>query len=169
MVFLDASNLRQFCHSGRTTLTRENLAFRNLPIGGASILSNIFFFNPPKGAAGREDMPLRKKLEEMDFIGATFIISAVVCILLALQWAGSTRAWSSPTIIGLLVGFVILLAIFCVIQWKLGEKATIPPRIFFQRTILGGAWYFFFMEVVVNTVSAPCVRAMGSCSNDCFP
>lgn len=96
----------------------------------------------------------------MDFVGATFIISSVICILLALQWAGSKKAWNSPTIIGLIIGFVILLAVFCIIQWKLGEKATIPPRIFFQRTIFGGAWYFFFMEIVVNAVSAPTLETI---------
>lgn len=100
-------------------------------------------------------MPLRQKLQEMDFIGATFLISAVVCVLLALQWGGSTKAWDSPTVLGLLVGFGVLLAIFCVIQWKLGEQATIPPRIFFQRTVSGGAWYFFFMEIVINAVRTP--------------
>lgn len=73
--------------------------------------------------------------------------------MLALQWAGTIEEWRSPTTTGLLFGSFVLVVVFAVTQWHLGEYAIIPPRIFFQRTVFGEAWYFFFMQAVVVTVS----------------
>jgi hypothetical protein len=61
----------------------------------------------------------------------------IICILLALQWGGTKYAWGSGRIIALLVLFVVLIAVFIVIQIKKGDRGTVPPRIFTQRTVLG--------------------------------
>ena len=36
----------------------------------------------------------------------------MVCLILALQWGGSTYAWSAPRMIGLLVTFAVTFVIF---------------------------------------------------------
>jgi hypothetical protein len=68
---------------------------------------------------------------------------AVVCILLALQWGGTTYAWHNGRIIALFVLFGILIIVFLTIQWRMQEDATVPPRIFKIRTIWPCAIYQF--------------------------
>ena len=65
----------------------------------------------------------------------------VVCLLLALQWGGSRYEWSDGRIIALLVIFGVLMIIFIAIQFWKKDNATVPPRVFKQRSIAAGAWY----------------------------
>jgi len=65
----------------------------------------------------------------------------IVCLLLALQWGGSTYAWSSGRIIALFVVFGILLITFVGIQFWMQDNATVPPRVLKQRTVAAGAWF----------------------------
>lgn len=44
---------------------------------------------------------LMAKLKQMDFLGATLLVAAVSCLLLALQWGGATYPWRSSIVIGL--------------------------------------------------------------------
>lgn len=85
------------------------------------------------------------KLKHTDPLGCFCFVAAVCCLLLALQWGGQSRPWNSSTIIGLLVGFGLLSCVFGYIQWKLGERATIPLRILRQRSILTGSGTLFFL------------------------
>lgn len=50
------------------------------------------------------------------------------------------------------MGAVLLLVAFGVVQWRKGEKATIPLRIFRQRSIFMGAVYLFFLEMAIYAV-----------------
>lgn len=60
----------------------------------------------------------------------------MICLLLALQWGGSTYPWKSSKIIGLFVGFGLLASIFIFSQIKLGDRGTLPPRLFRNRNVL---------------------------------
>lgn len=113
----------------------------NLPIGGVTILGIIFFLQNPERLENNK--PLRARLKELDFLGAFFLIPAVVCLLLALQWGGTQYAWNSATIIGLFCGFGGLIIIFIAVQIKLGERATIPLRIFTTRSVFFSAMFSF--------------------------
>ena len=64
-----------------------------------------------------------------------------MCLLLALQWGGSTYAWKDGRIIALLVLFGVLAIAFIAIQFWKQETATVPPRIFKQRSIASGFWF----------------------------
>ena len=68
-----------------------------------------------------------------------------MCLLLALQWGGTIYAWNSSRIIGLFVGFGLMVIIFIVIQIKRGDKATLPLSVLKQRTIASAALFSFFM------------------------
>ena len=85
--------------------------------------------------------PLLSRLRELDLIGAAFLIPSIVCLLLVLQWGGSTYPWNSSRIIGLLVGFGCLLIIFVVTQIKQGDRATLPIHILSQRTVAASISY----------------------------
>lgn len=98
-------------------------------------------------------LPLKAKLKQMDFLGATLLVAAVTCLLLALQWGGATYPWRSSIVIGLFVGAGSLLAAFSLLQIHLGENSTIPPRIFLQRSVFTGSFYIFFLNMSNYIVS----------------
>lgn len=84
------------------------------------------------------------------------------CLVLALEWGGTTYSWRSSQIIGLFVGFGLLLAVFFLIQWTLGDRATIPLKLLTQRTILSGSLYLMFVQMVnyavsINAITHPAV------------
>lgn len=98
-------------------------------------------------------MTLSQKLLKMDPLGCIFIMSAVVCILLAFQWGGQSLPWNSATVIGLLVGFVLILGLFAISQWKQGSDATLPAWLFKQRSLLAGGLFSFFFSMPTYVVS----------------
>jgi hypothetical protein len=88
----------------------------------------------------------------MDLVGAGFLITAIVCLLLALQWGGLQYPWSDSKVWGCFLGFVLLISVFIVIQLRLGDRATIPARILKQRTILAVALTLTFMSMGLFTL-----------------
>lgn len=81
----------------------------------------------------------------MDFLGTALIMGASLSLLLALQYGGVTHPWNSSVVIGLLVGFgVMVLALISVEIWQ-GERAMLTPRLVRQRTVwVNSVWGFFF-------------------------
>jgi hypothetical protein len=71
----------------------------------------------------------------MDPLGILTFLPAIVCLLLALQWGGTTYSWSNGRIIALFVLAGVLVIIFLIIQIKRQENAMIPPRIIRMRPI----------------------------------
>lgn len=122
----------------------------NLPVGGVAIVILIFILHIPK--AKKAGTPWRQQLRQLDPLGTVFFVSGIVCLLLALQWGGSTYAWGNGRIIALLVLFVIFISVFVGIQiWK-QETATVPPRIFIQRSIAAGMWSQFCVGSAMMTM-----------------
>lgn len=91
-----------------------------------------------------ENLPILQRILKLDLIGASIIIPAVICLLLALQWGGSTYPWSNSRIIGLFVGAGLLLILFGYSQIRLGEKGTLPPRLFRNRNVVFAMAFAFF-------------------------
>ena len=113
----------------------------NLPIGG--VATAILFFILKTPSATKAGTPWRQQVEQLDPIGTVVFIAGTVCLLLALQWGGSTYAWHNGRIIALLVLFVVLISGFIAVQvWK-KETATVPPRIVKKRSIIAGMWSQF--------------------------
>lgn len=113
----------------------------------------FFFLTLKKGKDSKDrQLPLKAKLKHMDPLGATSLIAAVCCLLLALHWGGATLSWSSSRVIGLFVGFGLLIVAFGALQWKLGERATIPLRVLRQRSVLMGSLFLFFVNMTLFAV-----------------
>jgi hypothetical protein len=92
-----------------------------------------------------ENLSFVKRILKLDVIGNAILIPAVICLLLALQWGGSTYPWKSAKIIGLFVGFGLLTALFIASQLWLDERGTLPPRLFKNRNmVFAMAFAFFF-------------------------
>ncbi|KAJ7796748.1 major facilitator superfamily transporter [Mycena olivaceomarginata] len=115
----------------------------NLPIGAITLFVMVFLFKSPHQDKG-EVLSFKRRLEQFDPIGSIIIIPAAVCLLLALQWGGSTYPWKSGRVIALFVVFGVLTIMFIAVQiWK-QDRGTVPPRILKQRSIWAGAWFAFF-------------------------
>ncbi|KAK1997844.1 major facilitator superfamily transporter [Colletotrichum falcatum] len=116
----------------------------NLPIGGVSAAIILFYFTTPPHAVPVK-ASLLEKFMQMDLIGAALIMGATISFLLALQWGGHTHPWDSSIVIGLFVGFVVITAVFIVLEWYQGERSMIAPRLIKDRTIyISSAYAFFF-------------------------
>lgn len=85
----------------------------------------------------------REVLMEFDPVGTLVLIPAVVCLLLALQWGGTTYAWRDGRIIALFVLFALLILAFLYVQHRQGDRATVPPRVLRNRTVWAGAFFAF--------------------------
>lgn len=68
----------------------------------------------------------------------------MVCLMLALQWGGTTFSWSAPRIIGLLVTFAVLLIAFLAVEVLMPETAMAPTRVVLNRSV-GGSMLFMFL------------------------
>lgn len=129
----------------------------NLPIGGLTILFILMFFKAPRSV--KSTYGFRDQVSQLDLPGTAFFLPGVICMLLALQWGGTTYAWNSGRIIALflLSGLLILCFIGTQIWGK--DKATIPPRLIKNRNVWGGAFFTFCMGgsffTFVYYVSAP--------------
>ena len=104
----------------------------------------VFFWNPP--SRKQEPTSILNHIKRLDPLGTLFFIPSVVCLLLALQWGGSTYAWSNWRIIFLFVFFGVLGAIFAGVQIKMPDTASIPPRIITQRTIFFATSFTFWLS-----------------------
>jgi Major Facilitator Superfamily len=110
----------------------------NLPIGGVVIsIILLILKTPPK----KNELTLREQFWKLDPIGTIFFLPGIVCLLLALQWGGTTYAWSNWRIPFLFVIAGVLLGIFVFVQFKMGDNATVPIRIITQRSIASGVYF----------------------------
>ncbi|KAJ5903822.1 hypothetical protein N7504_006205 [Penicillium tannophilum] len=111
----------------------------NLPFGGVAIAAIFFLLDVPPPRNG--NWTIKQKITQLDPLGNLFLIPCVICLLLALEWGGSTYAWANWRIIFLFIMFGVLAAVFVFVEIKLGEKALVPPRIFTQRSVLAGVFW----------------------------
>jgi MFS family permease len=79
----------------------------------------------------------------LDPLGNFFFLPSLVCLLLALQWGGTTYAWSDGKVIALLVLFAVLFIAFILVQIFKQSTAMVPAHIIKNRSILAAMWYTF--------------------------
>lgn len=123
----------------------DNLTWRwcfyiNLPIGAVTIFFIAVFLKLgiPSESAG---LSWREKIARLDLLGTAVFVPAIICLLLALQWGGNQYEWSNWRMIVLFVIAGLLVIAFLAIQWWKQDNGTVPPRIFFQRSVCAGSWF----------------------------
>ncbi|KAK5163165.1 uncharacterized protein LTR77_010949 [Saxophila tyrrhenica] len=122
----------------------EKLSWRwcfwiNVPVGVVTLAVTAFCLKDTRHPSDIRQLTLKQKLSELDLPGTLLFFPAILCLFIALTWAGTRLPWSSPTVIALFCVFGILLAVFAVEQWLRGDAATLPPRILKNRNVLAGA------------------------------
>ncbi|RIB27079.1 major facilitator superfamily domain-containing protein [Gigaspora rosea] len=137
--------------------------FINLPPGAITVIAIIFLLHMKKLAGS-----LLGKFKRIDFIGIIIMVSSTVCILLPLNWGGSTYAWNSPVIIVLLCAGFVGYIIFGLVETYIVSEPVVSPHLFknlnviscFIASIFQGMIFFSLVLYiplyfqVVNEVSA---------------
>ncbi|TKX24051.1 MFS transporter-like protein 60 [Elsinoe australis] len=115
----------------------------NLPVGAFTIIAVLLFLHldSPK----REPLPVLDQIKQLDPLGLLLFVSAFICLLLALQWGGTTHPWSSPTIIGLLTTFAVLFLAFLALEALTPTTAMAPTRIVLNRSVASAMLYMFLI------------------------
>lgn len=126
----------------RLTVLHLPSFYINLPFGAVAAICIVFFFHTPKHAQPTQ-ASWKEKLLQMDISGASIIFAAVICYLLALQWGGVTKQWSSSDVVGTLVGFGVLVIVFLVNEYFQGARALLLPVILKDSTIALGCAFSF--------------------------
>jgi Na+/melibiose symporter-like transporter len=80
-------------------------------------------------------------LDNLDIQGTVVLIPSIICLLLALQWGGTTESWSSWRCILLLCMFSVLALLWTYMQYRRGDRATVSARIILQRSVAFGSIY----------------------------
>ncbi|KAG2417902.1 hypothetical protein HFD88_001001 [Aspergillus terreus] len=105
----------------------------NLPIGAVVIVVLLQFLHVPSTVP--VEASSKTLFQHMDPLGVITFLPAIVCLLLALQWGGTTSPWANGRIIALFVLAGVLLIAFLAIQRKCQDNAMVPPRIITMRPV----------------------------------
>ncbi|KAF2183553.1 MFS general substrate transporter [Zopfia rhizophila CBS 207.26] len=136
----------------------ERLSWRwcfwiNLPCGAVSVTLLVLILRLPKKKEEEGRIPLRQQLRKLDPLGTALFLPSVVCLLLALQWGGTTYSWSNPRIIALMTLFPVLFAAFVGTQvWK-KDTAQLPMQILTQRTIASSFLFTFTSQASMLVIT----------------
>ena len=127
----------------------ENVTWRwcfyiNLPIGGLAMFIVFLFVHVNRNTADSEGRSVMSRILQLDLAGTVIFIPAIVCLILALQWGGAEFPWNSAKIIGLFVGFALMILVFIAIQFWQGDNGTLPPALFKNRNVLFAMMFAFF-------------------------
>jgi MFS family permease len=122
----------------------------NLPFGGLAVGVLVLVLHLP--SKEREQLTRWEQFQRLDPIGTVLFLPSVVCLLLALQWGGTTYAWSSwrPVLLLILAG-VLFIGFFALQIWK-PDTATLPMRILKQRTVAASTLFAFTIQAAMTVV-----------------
>ena len=84
----------------------------------------------------------------MDLPGTISLLGAFICYLLALQWGGVTKQWSSLDVIGCLIGWILLTVLFLIIEYHQKDRALLVGRILKQRNIAALSAFIFLYTML---------------------
>lgn len=72
----------------------------------------------------------------IDYLGILVIAVATTALIMATSWGGTTYAWGSATIVGLLIGAAVALGFFVWLEGR-AAAAILPPRLFGSPVFAG--------------------------------
>jgi len=125
--------------------------------------SLIFWINVPLGLhalaiTGRalKALPRHERPHQIDFLGAALMVTATVCLLLALNWGGTRYPWMSNHILGLLAAAAILSALF-VARIATAAEPFVPLSIMRNRVVAAaiGCACLAYGTMIALTIYAP--------------
>ncbi|PVI07883.1 MFS general substrate transporter [Periconia macrospinosa] len=122
----------------------------NLPLGGITMIVVILLLKLDENKPKMETWA--QTVRNLDPIGTVLFLPSITCLLLALEWGAAEYAWSSPQVIALFIVFAVLLAFFSGWQYYTRHTtATIPARVFVQRSVIFGGLSQFCVGATMLT------------------
>ncbi|KAI9334594.1 major facilitator superfamily domain-containing protein [Obelidium mucronatum] len=104
----------------------------NIPIGVFAIIVCVAFLRyPPKSGPS-----IGSQLKQIDFLGATILFIAMICIDTPLQLGGNQWKWNSPQTIALFAVFLALAAAFVYLEMNVIKNPLVPREVFLNKTIV---------------------------------
>ncbi|EAT88377.2 hypothetical protein SNOG_04617 [Parastagonospora nodorum SN15] len=115
----------------------------NLPVGSLSaLLIFIFFKTPPQAAPVKATW--KEKFLQLDPLGVALIMGGIISFILAMENGGQKKAWNSSTVIGLLVGFVLIWAAFGFWEYYNNDRAMLQRNVISRRSVWQPSIFQFF-------------------------
>lgn len=101
--------------------------------------------------------PLLAGLKALDWLGCLTIVGGTVMLLLGLNFGGSIHAWSSPTVISLVIFGAVTLMLFLLIEYRVARSPIIPFGVFntWQRLSPLLATLFHGFVLVISSYFLP--------------
>jgi EmrB/QacA subfamily drug resistance transporter len=99
----------------------------------------VFYINVPLGIIAlivtSAVLPetVKRLKARIDYLGSLLLMGAITCVVLLTTWGGTEYEWTSPTILGLGVAGVVLVAAFITTERRVDEPV-MPLRLFRNRT-----------------------------------
>ncbi|KAK7966854.1 efflux pump antibiotic resistance protein [Apiospora aurea] len=123
----------------------------NLPIGGVAMILLMIFL-----PATIQPVPIspKKLLVALDLPGIALSLGWTICFTVSMQRAGAIDPWSSSPVIGTLVGFVVMLVLFAIVQWRSEDNAILAPRFLKHRAIFPLYCFIFFADSLASLNAA---------------
>ncbi|KAK2464452.1 hypothetical protein APHAL10511_003600 [Amanita phalloides] len=123
----------------------ENLTWKwcfwiSLPISFVATCI-VLFFLPLKAVKGG----IKAKLFVIDYIGTVLSLAGSTLVVLPLIWGGVAFPWNSPEVLAVLFGGLLVVALFCIWEWR-GAKLPIVPMYIFQYSTVVGVYITMFVN-----------------------
>ncbi|EIW73620.1 hypothetical protein TREMEDRAFT_13940, partial [Tremella mesenterica DSM 1558] len=91
---------------------------------------------------------IRTKLKQIDYLGIFLSAAGTVLLLVPISGGGSTFAWDSAAVIGLLVSGGVCMIGFFLTQWKFAALPILPLRLFNDKTVTVVMIQSFFIGMI---------------------
>ncbi|KAF9890819.1 hypothetical protein FE257_005390 [Aspergillus nanangensis] len=115
----------------------------NAPIGAVTLLLTMSCFSDIPKPSHLASMGFKQKVWQLDLISNLLFIPALTGLFLALSWAGTKYSWNSGPVVGPLVSFAVLIAVFFYNQRRRRDAAALPLRIMKRRSVVAGFVFMF--------------------------
>ncbi|KAI2603716.1 MFS general substrate transporter [Hypoxylon sp. NC1633] len=125
----------------------------NLPAGGLSAIAIVLLHLPEEPNKPRARSLLPKLHYHLDLAGFILNASAVLQLLLALQFGGQAYPWKSSQVIGLFCGAFATFVVWCFWNRYRGEDALLPRVLIRRGSVLAaGLYYALLMSALYGAV-----------------
>ncbi|SCV49858.1 related to aflatoxin efflux pump AFLT [Fusarium fujikuroi] len=125
------------------TLSWRWCFYISAPTGAVTLVLTIFCLSDDQKSSEVDGLSLKQKVAQLDIISNMLLLPALTSLFLALSWAGTVYPWSSGQVLGPLLAFAGLAAVFIYNQIRRGDVAALPPRIMKHRCVIAGFIFIF--------------------------
>jgi EmrB/QacA subfamily drug resistance transporter len=123
-------------------LNWRGIFYMNFPFGVAALA----LVGPTFPRLGRQGARV-----SIDYGGVAILTALLVCLLLALAWAGDVYAWNSPEIAGLFTASAVLFVAFLIVEAR-AEEPIVPLHLFRSRVFAAGSLLTLLSGVTLTSV-----------------